>query len=194
MAQVAEAGRRCLLACASALAFAVLAPPAFASGEEPAWGALEQGGIVLFRHANAPGAGDPSDMRIDDCPTQRNLDEAGRRQARRIGEAFAARGIAVGQVLTSRWCRARETARLAFGEGARDEPAFDSFFDDRSAGPARTEAALRLLAGWHGPGALAVTTHQVNITALTGIVPASGEGIVIAMQGARVAVVGRIRP
>ncbi len=59
---------------------------------------------------------------------------------------------------------------------------------------AQTQAAKQLLRGWNGPGALVVTTHQVNITALTGIVPASGEGIVIRFDGEAIRVVGRILP
>lgn len=186
--------RRRLLLLAAALGSLSGPAPLGASSEEETWQALRDGVIALFRHANAPGTGDPAGMRLDDCATQRNLDEAGRRQARRIGEAFAARGIAVRAVLTSRWCRSRETARLAFGDSVRDEPALDSFFDDRREGPARTEAALRLLADWRGTGALVAVTHQVNITALTGVFPASGEGVVIKVAGGRVQVVGRIRP
>ncbi len=108
--------------------------------------------------------------------------------------AFRSRNIAVGRVLTSQWCRTRETAELAFPGRMEDEPAFNSFFDDRSKGPSQTIAARRVLASWRGPGALVVTTHQVNITGLTGIVPASGEGIVLRMEGEAVRVIGRIAP
>ncbi|MBX9748005.1 MAG: histidine phosphatase family protein [Roseococcus sp.] len=131
-------------------------------------------------------------MRLGECATQRNLDTEGRAQAIRIGEALRARGVAVGAVLTSQWCRTTETAELAFPGRGRSEPAFNSFFADRSTGPAQTEAARRLLLGWGGPGALFVSTHQVNITALTRIVPASGEGIVL--QAGSLTVVGRIKP
>ncbi len=172
---------------------ALLAPARANATEAAAWAALSQGGIVLFRHAIAPGGGDPPGFRLGDCATQRNLDEAGRAQARRIGAAFRARGIAVGQVLTSQWCRTRETAELAFPGRARDEPAFNSFFGERSSGPAQTAAARRLLQGWRGPGALVVTTHQVNITGLTGIVPASGEGLAVRFEGDQLRVVGRLR-
>lgn len=181
-----------------ALLLAVL--PALSSGaraqgsEARAWEELASGGVVLFRHANAPGGGDPQGMRIGDCATQRNLDAAGRDQARRIGAAFAARRIAVGAVLTSQWCRTRETAALAFPGRAEDATAFNSFFSDRGAGPAQTAAARAILARWAGPQALVVVTHQVNITALTGIVPASGEGIVLARDGDSWQVAGRIRP
>nr|WP_264185368.1 histidine phosphatase family protein [Roseicella aerolata] len=132
-------------------------------------------------------------MRLGDCATQRNLDAAGRAQARRLGEAFRARGLRVGGVLTSAWCRCVETAELAFPGQARVEPAFDSFFEARVEETARTEAARHILLGWRGPGALVVVTHQVNITGLTGVVPGSGEGVVLAKSGPGIELVGRIR-
>jgi phosphohistidine phosphatase SixA len=162
--------------------------------EVAAWAALKAGAIVLFRHANAPGTGDPPNMRLDDCSTQRNLDTGGRAQAARIGEAFRARAIPVGAVWTSRWCRARDTASLAFPGLVTDQPAFDSFFDNRADGPAQTRAALAKLKAWQGPGSLVVTTHQVNITALTDIFPASGEGIVVRVQDGALEVIGRVKP
>lgn len=163
------------------------------SAQELAWNALKDGAIVLFRHATAPGTGDPADMRLGDCTTQRNLDAAGRAQARRIGAAFSSRSIVVGRVLTSQWCRARETAALAFPGRPIDEPAFNSFFGVPSRSPPQTAAAREILRAWRGPGALVVVTHQVNITALTGIAPASGEGIVIRAD-ADLVLIGRILP
>jgi hypothetical protein len=181
--------RRLFLTPAAALA--TLPNPAPA--DEVAWQALREGGIVLFRHAIAPGGGDPPGMRLGDCTTQRNLDATGRDQARRIGDAMRAAGVTVGAVLASEWCRTRETAELAFPGRVLPEPAFNSFFADRSAGPARTAAARAILLAWNGPGALFVSTHQVNITALTGIVPASGEGVVLRRAGHALVVGGRIR-
>ncbi|KJV10639.1 phosphoglycerate mutase [Elstera litoralis] len=172
----------------------VLGPSPAQGSEAAAWAALRQGGIVLFRHANAPGGGDPAGMRIDDCTTQRNLDDSGRAQSRRIGEAFRSRTIEVGAVLTSQWCRARDTADLAFPGRKQDETAFNSFFSDGAKGPAQTAAARRILADWRGPGALVVVTHQVNITALTGIVPTSGEGVVVMVEAGNISAIGRIRP
>ena len=60
------------------------------ASEQAAWAALREGAIVLFRHANAPGFGDPPGFRLDDCATQRNLDAQGRDQAVKIGDCFAA--------------------------------------------------------------------------------------------------------
>lgn len=162
--------------------------------ETAAWKALERGAIVLFRHSNAPGVGDPPGFRIDDCSTQRNLDAEGRAQALRIGQVFRERNIAVGKVITSQWCRTRETANIAFPGMVQDEPSFNSFFGDRTEEPEQTAAATKLLLGWKGPGALVVVTHQVNITALTGVASASGEGIVVSNAGGQITVVGRIRP
>jgi phosphohistidine phosphatase SixA len=170
-----------------------LTAPAIAS-EAKAWKALQEGATVLFRHANAPGGGDPAGMVIGDCTTQRNLDQKGREQAVRIGEAFRKREIVVGEVLSSQWCRTLETARLAFGAASREEPIFNSFFDDRSKGPGQTEAALKLLINKPMIGARVIVTHQVNITAITGIFPASGEGIVVRINEGKISVIGRINP
>jgi hypothetical protein len=87
-----------------------------------------------------------------------------------------------------------ETAGLAFPGLSRAEPAFDSFFDDRGEGPARTALARRVLLDWRGPGALVAVTHQVNVTALTGAFPSSGEGVVLGRSGGDLVVVGRVRP
>ena len=168
------------LLCAAGLALAALAPVA-AAADADAWRALAQpGAIVLFRHATAPGVGDPPGFRLDDCATQRNLDEQGRAEARRLGARFRERGVAVGAVLTSQWCRTRETARLAFGDRVRDEPAFNSFFGQGGPGrEAQTERARRVLRDGKGPGVLVVVTHQVNISALTGQGASSAEGVVV---------------
>ena len=188
--------RRALLAIALATLLGPLAATLSAAADEStAWAALQRdGAIVLFRHANAPGVGDPPGFKLGECSTQRNLDDAGRAQARRIGETFRARKVAVRAVHTSRWCRARETAELAFPGLVREQPVFDSFFDERQDEPAKTAAARKLLAQWKGPGVLVVTTHQVNITALTGLGAASGEGVVVRATGDRVEVLGRIAP
>jgi phosphohistidine phosphatase SixA len=145
----------------------------------PGWMALRTGAIALIRHADAPGVGDPVEMRLGDCATQRNLDEGGRAQARRIGAAFGAEGVTVGAVLASRWCRTLETAELAFPGRVSGHAAFDSFFSDPARRDARTAEARRVLAAWRGPGTLVAVTHQVNVTALTAIVPRPGEIVVV---------------
>ena len=182
---------------AIALALALLpAAPLSAAGadEAAAWAALREGAIVLFRHANAPGVGDPPQFKLGDCGTQRNLDESGRAQSRRLGERLKRESVPVSAVWASQWCRTRETAELAALGPVREVAAFNSFFGDRGDEPAQTAAARALLLGWRERGTLVVVTHQVNIRALTGQGAASGEGVVLRRQGQALAVVGRITP
>ena len=174
--------------------FALAALPAPAS--EAAWQARREGGTVaLLRHARAPGTGDPPGFRLEDCSTQRNLSAEGREQARAIGDGFRARRIPVVRALSSRWCRSLDTARLAFGDRTEPFPPLDSFFSERDQRDAQTAAVRRLVEGWRSEGVLALVTHQVNITALTGIFPAEGEVLVLRPKaGAGFEIVGRIGP
>ncbi len=176
-------------------AAALLSAPAALASPDAAWQALATGeGVALVRHATAPGIGDPSGFRVDDCATQRNLSDAGRDEARRLGEGFRRRAIVVERVLSSRWCRSLETARGAFGELVVAEPALDSFFADRS-GADRQTAAVRALIAARAPGAaLVLVTHDVNIRALSGVSARSGEVVVVRPDGDRLVVVGRIPP
>lgn len=142
------------------------------------WAALDQpGAFAIMRHALAPGTGDPAHFDVTDCSTQRNLDDRGRAQARAIGQAFRDRGHSFDAVLTSQWCRCRETADLLDLGPVEEYPAFNSFFGDFAQRDARTEAAKALLADRQGR--LFVVTHQVNIRALTGQTTRSGEALVV---------------
>src|SRR5215218_6681039 len=146
-----------------------------------AWPALREGGtVVLLRHAHAPGTGDPTGFRLGDCSTQRNLSSEGREQARQIGAQFTANHIPIERVLSSEWCRCLETARLAFGDRVELFPALNSFFSTQDAEGAQTRAVRALVEGWRAQaGVLVLVTHQVNITALTGLYPAEGEILVL---------------
>ena len=110
--------RRSSITCLAWLVAAVLgAWSSAAYATDAVWEALRApGSVVVVRHSYAPGSFDPPDARLDDCSTQRNLDDSGRAQAQRLGEAFRQRGIAVGRVLSSPRCRCLDTARLAFGK------------------------------------------------------------------------------
>lgn len=173
------------------------AGPARAQDGGAALAALQAGGAVaLIRHASAPGTGDPPGFRLGDCATQRNLSEGGRREAAELGTALRARGVRVAQVRSSRWCRARDTAALAFPDiPATADPALDSFIADRAEEPGRSERVRAAIAAWRGrAGVLALVTHQVNVTALTSIYPAEGEIVVVAPNAGGFDVVGRLRP
>ena len=155
------------------------------------WAALDEpGAVAIMRHALAPGTGDPAGFELGDCATQRTLDDLGRAQARAIGAAFRDRGIRFDQVLTSQWCRCRETADLLGLGPVSEAPPLNSFFQDRSTSAAQTEQARALIAGASGP--LMLVTHQVNISALTGRFTRSGEVLVIRAQDDDVEVLGNI--
>lgn len=130
--------------------------------------------ILFLRHALAPGYGDPADFRVDDCTTQRNLKDVGRAQARAIGAYFTENGITPDVILSSRWCRCQDTAReMAIGPFTTHD-GLNSFFDghvDRD----ETLAALRTRIKAIERGSLVLmVTHQVVISAITGIAPQSG--------------------
>jgi phosphohistidine phosphatase SixA len=130
-----------------------------------------------MRHALAPGGGDPSIFTLGECASQRNLDDRGRAQARTTGAAFAERGITFDQVMTSQWCRTKETAELLDSGPVVEMPSLNSFFQDYSTRAAQTAATLDLLNRTEGK--LMLVTHQVNISALTGRGTRSGEVLVL---------------
>jgi phosphohistidine phosphatase SixA len=165
-----------------------------AAATDNLWTQLAAGGqAVLLRHAIAPGTGDPSTFKLGDCSTQRNLSDAGRQQARRIGAAFRQRGIKVDKVYTSQWCRCQDTAELLGLGPVEPLPLLNSFFANHSAGPAQTAALKQFLSTTRFSGIAVLVTHQVNITALTGIYPSSGEAVVIEVPEAKpIRVLGRL--
>ena len=172
---------------------AFAAQPA-AADEAALWDALRSDGYVaLMRHAIAPGTGDPPDFRLGDCATQRNLSDRGRDQAARIGQRFRANRIEVASVFSSQWCRCMETAeRLALGP-VEALPELNSFFRKPELGAARTARFKAWLASRGDDLPLVLVTHQVNITELTGIFPASGEIVVFRLRDdGGVTVAGRI--
>ncbi|MBC5785907.1 histidine phosphatase family protein [Ramlibacter sp. USB13] len=169
--------RRAILVLLAGLAAVVL--PARAD-DAALWALLRGGGqVVLVRHAvTEPGVGDPPGFRVEDCSTQRNLSEAGRREARRLGEALRARQVPVGELLTSPWCRCRETARLAFGREGRPEPALGNLFGRRQEEAPQVAALQRLVRSPAG-GNVFMVTHGSTTFALTGVSPGTAEMVVL---------------
>jgi broad specificity phosphatase PhoE len=165
-----------------------LSLPAFAASDDAFWELLRQGGkVVLIRHAQTgPGIGDPPGFVLGDCRTQRNLSAQGRADAARIGEQFRQRGIPVAEVLSSRWCRCVDTAKLAFGK-VRTATMLDSMFNDRERSD---EEKVRELFAWlarrpAATGNLVLVTHAQNISTLTGESAGSGEMVVTVVDGPR---------
>lgn len=154
-----------------------------------------KGYVILLRHAQTtPGTGDPAGFKLEDCKTQRNLSEAGRTQAVRIGERIKADKIQVAQILSSQWCRCRDTARLMNVGTVTPATMLNSFFEDRTTADEQTKQVEQYIRGHQGEsGVVIMVTHQVNITALTGIVPSMGEMVIVrANAQGRVEVAGRI--
>jgi len=175
-------------------AFVGLHAIAAPSDEDALWQKLRGSGVtVLMRHAATdPGIGDPPGFELTECATQRNLSDAGRRDARRIGAAFRLRGVAPGAVWSSRWCRCLDTARLAFGRVA-PEPGLDSMFNDDAAASAAKLRSLRArLAARRESTPLVLVTHDVNIRALTGLSLAPGEMVLTQLRDGKLEVIGRL--
>lgn len=158
---------------------------AAAAQSDSLWDALKQGGyVIVMRHAQTePGVLDPAGFSLDNCNSQRKLSDAGRAQARRIGEAFRAHQVPVGRVMSSRFCRCIDTAALAFG---RVEPweMLDNVGHDEPARRQEKRDALREIARrWGEPGNLVLVTHGFNIQDATGVLPAQGEMLVLKPLG-----------
>ena len=125
--------------------------------------------VIVARHADAPGRGEPAGFDLNDCNTQRNLSDKGRNEARNLGATLRARGINVTKVLTSRWCRARETAELMNFGPIENAPIFDNLEFNKQHANELLDGERKLIASWRGPGVLLVVSHGSNIKALTGI-------------------------
>jgi broad specificity phosphatase PhoE len=142
------------------------------------------GRVLMLRHALAPGFGDPPGFKVDDCATQRNLDDVGRRQARLLGARMRAAGIRTAKVYSSQWCRCLETARLlGFGK-VMPLPALNSFFgrtEERASRLQEVEAFLSSLPRDGGP--VVLVTHQVTISGITDRGVGSGGGYVLGLDG-----------
>lgn len=178
------------------MALALVTAGASAASNDEIWQALHNGGqVVLMRHAETtPGTGDPPGFRLDDCATQRNLSTQGRADARRIGAALRARGVRMGEVLSSRWCRSIDTAELAFGRH-RLWPELDSLHGVPAGRDAQTEAVRRRIAEYRGKDNLFLIGHGANILALTGVHPGMGGMVVVAPGGANgFRMVGQLEP
>lgn len=136
--------------------------------------------VVMLRHANAPGIGDPDGFRVQDCATQRNLDHRGRTQATRLGAAWRAAGMRPTTVWSSAWCRCLDTARLMDVGPVTVLPLLNSFFGSGASREQQTAQLSRFIDGLDPRGGpYLMVTHQINITALSGHGAESAGGIVI---------------
>jgi len=144
------------------------------------WDALSSGShVALLRHALAPGTGDPPEFQLGKCKTQRNLSDEGRDQARKIGDLFRENGINEAAIFSSQWCRCLETAKLLNLGSVEELVILNSFFQQYEHRDLQTRMLLEWLQDQDFELPIVLVTHQVNITALTGIYPDSGELVII---------------
>lgn len=159
----------------------------------------QPGHIAFMRHALAPFEGAPKESvsaeTLGPCATQRNLDDKGRADARRLGELFRREGVVFEHVYTSKWCRCRETAELVMARPVETLDLINSYYTnpDKSVGPRQQAALARYLNQELPPTARALmVTHGSLITDLTGIDTHETEIVVVKADGrGGVVVVGR---
>ena len=151
------------------------------NASEQAWNLAQKGNkIILIRHALAPGGGDPAGFKIYDCNTQRNLSKKGINQSKKIGKLFKKNKVPLDQVLSSQWCRCKDTAKYAFGD-YKEFNALNSTFQspyNKNEGKQLKEL-YNYVKKWNGKGKnLVLITHYSIITAVTTAVPSSGEMVI----------------
>ena len=141
---------------------------------------LEYGGKLIFiRHAYAPGGGDPDNFNLNDCSTQRNLNEEGREQAKNIGEFFLKNEIKIDKVLSSEWCRCKDTAKIAFKNFSTNS-FLNSFYSSKY--EKNKDKQIKMLNDYvkklKNDKNLILVTHYVLISEVLNYAPSSGEIIV----------------
>ena len=141
---------------------------------------LKNGGNLIFiRHAYAPGGGDAENFDINDCSTQRNLDDSGRLQSKEIGNFFFKEKIPVDQVLSSEWCRCKETSEIAF-LNFETKNFLNSFFSAKFQ-KNKSQQMIELknfINNWNSNKNLILVTHYVVILEVLNYAPSSGEIVV----------------
>jgi phosphohistidine phosphatase SixA len=135
--------------------------------------AFTSGQVLLIHHATADQGTDAASLRFADCATQRNLSDAGRLEAQRMGARLSEHGFLVSKVLVSPFCRTMQTATLMKLQSIEVSLEFQNIRDGGrdAATAARVEAARNIVDSWRGPGVLVVVTHSSMLKALTGLEP-----------------------
>ena len=152
---------------------------------------LEDGGKLIFiRHAYAPGNGDPAGFNLNDCSTQRNLSDDGRKQAQRIGEFFTKNKIEIDKVLSSEWCRCKETAKIAFKNYSTNS-FLNSFYSSKFSKnkDKQVKAFNYYIKNLESKKNLIFVTHYVFISEVLNYGPSSGE---IVVSDKNLNIIGRI--
>jgi phosphohistidine phosphatase SixA len=135
--------------------------------------------LIFIRHAYAPGSGDPDNFDLSNCATQRNLNQMGIDQAKTINKLFLENHMDSSLVLSSEWCRCRQTAKYAF-KNYKTKSFLNSFFSQKFA-QNKTKQIKELkefIKKWNGKGNLIFVTHYVVILEVLDLSVSSGEIII----------------
>ena len=141
---------------------------------------LKEGGKLIFiRHALAPGNGDPENFELQNCSTQRNLDDIGIQQSKRIGLIFKKNEIKIDKIYSSEWCRCKDTAKYAFND-FKTFDALNSFYDIRFADnkDKQIKDFYEFIDNIDSKNNIVFVTHYVVIGAILNIGTSSGEIVV----------------
>ena len=138
--------------------------------------------VLLMRHADAPGYGDPAGYVLGQCSTQRNLGDYGKKQSKAIGDWLGNQGIIIAQVYSSPWCRCLDTATLLNKGLVKTELSLGSFFDDMSLEKKKTkelELFIKNVLSKQSKMPVILVTHHVNIQAFTGKIVGVGDMVLV---------------
>ena len=153
------------------LLLGLLNPSNNSFGSDKILNSLQEGGKLIFiRHAIAPGNGDPNNFNLEDCSTQRNLNEKGIKQSEKIGFFFKNNKIKIDKVISSEWCRCKDTAQIAFGKFETFN-ALNSFYDEKFSKNEfkQIEDLQKYINSWDSKKNLVLVTHFVVISSILNI-------------------------
>jgi len=166
---------------------------AFANDEQ-VWAALKQGGkVILLRHGHVDIREGMGRLSPGNCAEEVNLSTRGLEQARRIGEAFRAHGIAVGEVLSSPYCRCMDTGKIAFGRAAPVQYLVPPGVVSDSQAKLNDEYVLQEILKHRDSSNLVMITHDLNIANVVFEPPVMGEFFVVQPNGTDIDVIGKIQ-
>jgi len=163
--------------------------------DEHVWAALKQGGkVILLRHTHVDIREGIGHLAPGNCAEEVNLSASGVEQAKRIGEAFRAHGVAIGEVLTSPYCRCIDTGNLAFGRATSVQYLKPPGVVSEDQAKLDQDRVVQEILKHHDPSNLVMITHDLNIAnvVLEDTIP-MGEFFVVQPNGADFDVIGKIR-
>ena len=139
----------------------------------------KDGKLIFIRHAHAPGSGDPYGFDITNCKSQRNLNKEGIEQSKRIGQFFMENEVQINKVLSSEWCRCKQTAEYAFAI-YETKSFLNSFFSQEFSKnkDSQIKDLKKYIKKWDGKNNLVLVTHYVVISEVLNLSVSSGEIVI----------------